>query len=190
MVKASRPMTFQYLTVGMVLSISSEGGIIDQTMFKTNYKYGFDSLIFSAECIAILKGYISCVRPRLNPTCEYLLVSRNGVQLRQLSHIFGRIIFLAIGKYINPTRYRQIIETEGVLNLDTNDQNILSQDQKHTSRVAKVHYQKMQSRDIAEKGQICMKKLVSVEENERVLKDVVSHINEQTNSSKKDLTEV
>ena len=114
----------------------------------------------------------------------------NGVQLRPLSHIFGRIVFLAIGKYINPTRYRQIIETEGVLNLDTNDQNILSQDQKHTSRVAKVHYQKMQSRDIAEKGQICMKKLVSVEENERVLKDMVSHINEQTNYSKKDLTEV
>ena len=137
MVKASRPMTFQYLTVGMVLSISIEGGIIDQTKFKTNYKYGFDSLIFSTECITILKGYISCIRPRLNPTCEYLLVSRNGIQLRQLSHIFGRIVFLAIGKYINPTRYRQIIETESVSNLDSNDQNILSQNQKHTSRVAK-----------------------------------------------------
>ena len=191
MVKASRPMTFQYLTVRMVLSISIEGRIIDQTKFKTNCKYGFDSLIFSTECITILKGYISCIRPRLNPTCEYLLVSRNGIQLRQLSHIFGRIVFLAIGKYINPTRYRQIIETESVSNLDSNDQNILSQNQKHTSRVAKVHYQKMQSRVIAEKGQRCMKKLVSIQENERLLKDMAAQIiTEQGSSSKKDLSPV
>ena len=32
--------------------------------------------------------------------------------ISKLSNIFGRVVFLAIGKYINPTRYRQIIETE------------------------------------------------------------------------------
>ena len=46
MVKASRPMIYQFLTVQMVESIG-ENGIINQTIFKTKEKYGFDSLIFS-----------------------------------------------------------------------------------------------------------------------------------------------
>ena len=46
MLKASRPMTNQFLTVQMVESIG-ENGIINQTVFKTKAKYGFDSLIFS-----------------------------------------------------------------------------------------------------------------------------------------------
>ena len=43
MVKASRPMTYKHLTVEMIKSIG-ENGIINQTFFKANRKYGFDSL--------------------------------------------------------------------------------------------------------------------------------------------------
>jgi len=50
MVKASRPMTFKFLTIDMIKSIHSNG-IIDQTMFKTHEKYGFDSLIFSVDVL-------------------------------------------------------------------------------------------------------------------------------------------
>ena len=172
LVKASRPMTYQYLTIDMIESLNGNGGVIDQTKFKTNYKYGFDSLIFSSHCTDILNGYIMCIRPRLNPTCHYVLVTKNGTQHSQLSHIFGRIVFLAIGKYINPTRYRQIIETESVSRLDGTEQNMLSRDQKHTSNVARVHYQKLESREVAEKGHLCMQKLVNREKSEKTLQKV------------------
>ena len=161
MVKASRPMTYQFLTVNMINGISRAGGIIDQTQFKTNYTYSFDSLVISKEVIDILNGYIECIRPRLQPQCEYLLVTRTGKQLQQLSNVFGRIVYLAIiGKHIHPTRYRQIIETESATKLNPHEQNILSKDQKHTSNVARVHYQKLQSREVALEAQRCMHKLI------------------------------
>ena len=55
MVKASRPMTYQFLTVQMVNSIG-ENGIINQTIFKTKDKYGFDSLIFSNDVLTLIKN--------------------------------------------------------------------------------------------------------------------------------------
>ena len=158
MVKATRPMTFQYLTVEMLENVN-QNGMIDQTVFKTMEKYGFDTLIFTKQVLDIVNGYIKCIRPRLNPSCDYLLVTRNGTQLSRLSDVFGRLVFQAIGKYINPTRYRQIIETESAEKLTLDEQHTLSQDQKHTSFVAQVHYQKLQSRDVATKGKEMMKKL-------------------------------
>ena len=115
MVKTSRPMTYQFLTVQMVESIG-ENGIINQTIFKTKEKYGFDSLIFSNDVLTLIKNYINFIRPRLNPCCDYVLICRNGKQISKLN-IFGRVVFLAIGKYINPTRYRQISKQKVPKNL-------------------------------------------------------------------------
>ena len=157
-VKASRPMTYQYLTVNMIKSVGNDG-IIDQTIFKTQEKYSFDTLMFSKDVLTLINGYINYVRPRLNPQCDYLLVCRKGNQITKLGNIFGRIVYLAIGKYVTPTRYRQIIETESAKELNVTEQEFLSQDQKQKSRVAKVHYQKIQSRIVAERGKECMKKL-------------------------------
>lgn len=158
MVKASRPMTYQFLTVDMINRIDSKG-MIDQRMFKTKDKYGFDSLLFSKEVLDMTIGYIKCVRPRFNPRCEFLLLSRNGMQLTRLGDIFGRLVYQAIGKYIHPTRYRQIVETESAERLTMEEQSHISEDQKHTSNVAKVHYKKVHSRFIAEKGKQAMDKL-------------------------------
>lgn len=174
MVKASRPMTYQYLTVAMIKNISPDG-IIDQTVFKTQDKYGFDSLIFSQQVIDIINGYVTCIRSRLNPKCDYLLISRNGSQLTRLSVVFGMLVYQAIGKYINPTRYRQMIETESAAKLSITEQSALSEDQKHTSCVAKVHYKKVQSRNIAEKGRQCMNKL----RDESSSLDMLQTINDQ-----------
>ena len=176
MVKASRPMTFQFLTLSMWKNIG-RNGMIDQTIFKTKEKYGFDTLIFSKDVQHIINGYITCVRPRLNPKCDFLLITRNGNQLTRLSEVFGRMVFQAIGKYINPTRYRQIVETESAEKLSLDDQNALSEDQKHTSHVAKVHYQKLQSRVTAEKGKEAMDKLR--DESQSVAK--IQNINESVN---------
>ena len=57
MVKASRPMTYQHLTISMIKSIK-KCGVIDQTSFKTNEKYGFDSLIFTVEVLLLINGYV------------------------------------------------------------------------------------------------------------------------------------
>ena len=132
-------------------------------MFKTRHKYGFDSLIFNVEVLSLLNSYLDVIRVRLNPVCDYILVCKSGKQLSRLSDIFGRIVFQAIGKYINPTRYRQIIETESAEKLDSEDQMALSEDQKHTSQVAKVHYQKVTSRIKEQKGNDCMDKLRNTE---------------------------
>ena len=144
-------MTYKHLTEEMIKSIG-ENGIINRPLFKTNGKYGFDSL-------TLVTGYMNYIRPRLNPACNYLLVCRNGKQVSKLTNIFGRAVYEVIGKYINPTRYRQIIETEIIEKLNTSQQANLSQDQKHTSAVAKTHYQKLKSEDVAAKAKKIMGKL-------------------------------
>ena len=165
-VKGSRPMTFQFLTLEM-LNSAFKTGVIDQTFFKTKGKYGFDSLIFSEDVLLLTKDYVDFIRPRFNPVCDYLLVCRNGSQLKNLGDILGRLVYQAIGKYINPTRYRQIIETESVQNLSTEEQAMVTLDQKHTSNVAKVHYQKLRSRDVAKQASLCLKKLINDEQTEQ-----------------------
>ena len=157
-VKGSRPMTYQYLTVDMILGIN-ENGIINQTKFKTNEKYGFDSLIFEKETLKLIMDYITYVRPLLCPKTDYLLATRNGTQHRQLSSILARMTYLAIGKYIHPTRYRQIIETESATRLTTQEQLEITADQKHSSQVARVHYRKLKSQDVAVKSKCLLSKL-------------------------------
>ena len=76
-------------------------------------------------------------------------------------------------------RYRQIIETEGIEKLNTSGQENLSQDQKHTSAVAKIHYQKRKSEDIAAKAKKIMDKLRDKNESS----SVINLINSDTESS-------
>ena len=68
-------------------------------------------------------------------------------------------MFDAIGKYIHPTRYRQIVETQSLNQLTSEEQRTLSEDQKHSSAVAKVRYRKQRSREVALKGHECLQKL-------------------------------
>ena len=44
------------------------------------------------------------------------------------------------------------LETESIEKLNTSEQENLSQDQKHTSAVAKIHYQKRKSEDMSTKA--------------------------------------
>ena len=99
MVKASRPMTYKHLTVEMIKLIGENGTIIE-TLFKTNEKYGFDSLLFSVDVLPLVTGYMNNIPPRLNPACNYLLVFWNHKQISKLTNIFGCVVYEAIGKYI------------------------------------------------------------------------------------------
>ena len=164
----------------MVESIC-ENEIINQTIFKIKEKYGFDWLIFSNDVITLINNYINFIRTPLNPCCDYVLICRNGKQISKLSNIFGRVVFLAIGKYINPTRYRQIIETESAEKLTLDEQRCLSEDQKHTLNVAKIHYQKLRSGNIAMKARSCLEKLQDSSKSSEQLAEV----NKTTHSSNK-----
>ena len=155
-VKASRPMTYQHLTVTMVQSIGGEKGTIDQTMFKTMEQYGFDSLVIEENQLRAIRLYINHIRARLTPACDYLLITRTGKQLTQLSGILGNFVYEAIGKYVHPTRLRQIIETESAKTLTIEQQALISEDQKHSSHVAKVYYKKLRSRDVAFKAKAAL----------------------------------
>ena len=158
-VKGSRPMTYQYLTVEMVNKAKSNGGFIDQKMFKTAGKYGFDSLYLTETSIQVLDGYINHVRPLLKPNCDYVLVTRNGGQHNKLGELMSKLVFDATGKYVHPTRYRQIVETASCKQLSSSAQSTISEDQKHSSVVARVHYQKQRSREVASKAHKCLEEL-------------------------------
>ena len=163
-VKGIRPMTYQYLMIGMVNQGKKNKGYIDQKLLKTADKYVFDSIVLDKVCISILDGYIKYIHPFLHPDCDYLLVNRTRKQLSKLIDCFSILVFEAVGKYVNPTRYRQIIETESCKNLELEVCTWISEDQKHSSQVAKMHYRKKRSREVALKGQSCLKKLRGKEE--------------------------
>ena len=160
-VKCTRPMTFQYLTVDMIEKAKTNGGFVDQTEFKTASTYLFDTLIFTQDILSIIDMYIDNVRPCLSPKCDYLLISSNGTQFQSLTTAMTMMVHQAIGKHINPTRYRQIVETESSDRLTLEEQQYISEDQKHSSTVAKIYYKKKHSRQVAIEGKKCMEKMAA-----------------------------
>ena len=158
-VTCSRPMTYQFLTIAMIEKAKFNDGIVDQTEFKTSAQYVFDTLIITTDVMSILDLYIDYIRPRLYPKCEYLLISTNGTQYQSLTTAMTMLVNQAIGKYIHPTRYRQIVETESSERLTREEQEFVTEDQKHSSNVAKIFYKKKQSRIVAMQGKKCMDKM-------------------------------
>ena len=94
----------------------------------------------------------------------------------------SKLVFDAIGKYIHPTRYRQIVETQSLNQLTSEEQRVLSEDQKHSSAVAKVHYQKQRSREVALKGHECLQKLQGAKGSE-VDEDVHTRLGDSTSET-------
>ena len=62
--------------------------------------------------IKIIDDYSTYIRPLSHPKNNFILISKKGYQLSRLSDAMGKLVFDAIGKYIHPILYRQIIETE------------------------------------------------------------------------------
>ena len=162
-VKCTRPMTFQFLTLDMINSAKTNGGYVDQTSFKTQDKYVFDTLILTTEVLKILDSYINIIRPFLSPKCDYVLVTNNGTQYTAFGSAMSLLVFQAIGKSVNPTRYRQIIESESAVHLNDKEREVVSKDQRHSSQVARRIYQKRLSRDVASEARSCIQKLTGAE---------------------------
>ena len=162
-VKCTRPMTYQYITLQMIEDAKTNGGYIDQTAFKTEKQYAFDTVILSEEVLQIIDSYVAFVRPKMTPVCNYLLLTTNGKQYSALGSAMSILVHQAIDKYVNPTRYRQIIESESAERLSTEEMKAISADQKHSSYVARRIYQKKLSRDVAVQGKTCMKKITGTQ---------------------------
>ena len=151
--KGSRPMTYQYLRVGMIGKVEENGGFIDQETFKTAGKYGFD-------CLILTHPISHRIIPLLKPQCDFVLVDRNGGQHGKFDQIMSKLVFHAIGKCFHPpTRYRRIIETQSLNQFTSEEQRLLWDDQIHSSAVAKVHYQEQRLREVTVKAHECLQKL-------------------------------
>ena len=122
----------------MVNKAKTNGGFIDQKMFKTAGKYSFDSFFLSDTSMQVLDGCINHIHPLLKPNSDYVLVTRNGGQHNKLGELMSKLVFDAIGNYVHPTRYRQIVETASFRNLSSSAQNMSSEKQKHSSIVATI----------------------------------------------------
>jgi hypothetical protein len=174
-------MTYQYITIKMLQDAKDNGGFIDQTAFKTEQQYAFDTVILTEDVFQVINSYVDVIRPRLNPTCEYLLLTTNGKQYTALGSAMSILVHEAIEKYVNPTRYRQIIESESAERLTPDEMNAVSKDQKHSSYVAKRIYQKKLSRAVAAQGRSCMEKIVGVERKAHT-REIASIINDVQSS--------
>lgn len=183
-VKCTRPMTFQYFTIPMFEQAKLNGGYVDQRLFKTSSTFVFDSFVMDADVLRLLDLYVIHCRPLLHPKCDYFLLTGTGQMAQNLCYSMTIIVYSAINKYINPTRYRQIIETSSSDRLDSSEQEIISKDQKHNSRVAQIFYKKKLSRDVAEQGKKCVDKMAG-ESRAKVndsIKSVLSDIEKSKNS--------
>lgn len=167
----------------MVEKAKTNNGFIDQTEFKTADKYIFDTLVLNAEVSTVFDLYIDHIRPLFNPSCNFLFVSTSGSQYQSLTTAKTLLVHQAIGKYINHTGYRQIVETTRADVLSRKGQEIISEDQKHSSTVAKIHYKKKQSRTVALKSKKCMDKMIGVARKEK--NNNMSEVMEELNKLRK-----
>ena len=177
--KLSSSASLNYIkSIGDVLDFRKSQGVSDDDLrcFKTASTFIFDTLIFTDDVLEIINLYLEYVRPRLQPKCDYLLINTNGTQYQSLTSAMVMLVYQAIGKNINPTRYRQIIETESSDRLSVEEQRIISEDQKHSSRVAKVYYKKKQSRLVALEGKKCMEKMTETAREEKDMMNMYRNI--------------
>ena len=135
-VKCTRPKSFQELTLAMIKYAGENSGFVDQTQFKTSAEYIYDSLKFTDAALIVVNSYIKHIRPlcKPSPDCDYVLVSTKGTQYTSLGSALSLLSFEAIGKYIHPTRYRQIVETASKENLTPSQQETLTSNQRHRYR--------------------------------------------------------
>ena len=97
-IKVKGSMTYQYFIAEMVNKAKTNGGFIDQKMFRTAGKY---SLFLTDTSMQVLDGYINHIRPLLKPTCDYVLVTRNGGQQNKLGELMSKLVFDATFFFFN-----------------------------------------------------------------------------------------
>ena len=132
-VKCTRPMSIRFLTTQMIQNAPKNDYFVHQSMFKTAGQFAFDSLKFNEDTLHVLNTYIETIRPLCKPKeeCDYVILTTNGTQYTAIGTAMSLLCYQAIKKHISPTRYRMIIESMSKEKLSKEEQEIISQDQKH-----------------------------------------------------------
>ena len=87
----------------MFESAKKNEGMVDQKIFKTAKRYGFDSVYFDEHSMDMLEKYIKYIRPLLTPSCEYVLVNHNGKQFQKFTELFSVLVSKRSGNtFIQP----------------------------------------------------------------------------------------
>ncbi|CAH3146189.1 unnamed protein product, partial [Porites lobata] len=84
--------------------------------------------------------------------------------------------------YVHAARCHQIVETASSRTISSNAQGAISEDQKHSSVVARVHHQKRRSREVASKAHAFLERLQG-ERGSELEMDVRSRLSENSSSS-------
>ena len=61
----------------------------------------------------------------LRPTCDFVLVTRNGGQHNKPGELMSKLVFDARGKYVHATCYGQIVETASCSQLSSSLQSTI-----------------------------------------------------------------
>ena len=152
-------MTYQHLTVQMFENAKTNGGMIDQTIFKTAQKYGFNSLYFDEISLDIIDDLrsIRATLAQLSMRLPAIKSKRFAVSETHRSAKRPRVSSdwqVHTSDKVQADHREREREQVGFRRATS-----VSEDQKHSSNVARVHYQKLRSRDVALKGRTCMEKL-------------------------------
>ena len=89
-------MSFQFMTIDMVKEANNNGGFIDQSKFKTNEQFHFNTLVLSQDVLDILNSYITHIRPLQYPKCDFAVVSTTGTQFTAMGNALSLLVLQAI----------------------------------------------------------------------------------------------
>ena len=59
---------------------------LSRNFFKTEQQYAFDTVVLTDDIFQVIDSYVDVIRPRLNPSCDYLLLTTNGKQILAMVH--------------------------------------------------------------------------------------------------------
>ena len=151
-------ITYQYLTLEMIDDAQRNAGFVDQKKFKTTDHYVFDSFNLQPTSLRVIQGYRKHVRPLLMPTCDFLLADQNGAQFSNPQRHLVNLCLMLLASISTQQDIDRLLRLRVPLGLDNEEQEWISEDQKHSYHVARICYERKTSRNVALKRQRCLKK--------------------------------
>ena len=138
--------------------------IFQSNEFKTASTYKKKGIVFTGQNSKILLDWARYVRRGGSDNAFFL--SSVGKKVSNYSELVGKFTYYYFGTWLTLTSLRAIMETRGVeLQMKGHelDMNMLRRSDKHSSKVAKKYYQKVQVDTIARAGFSVYKKIVDAQ---------------------------
>ena len=160
-----RAGTIEALTMEDAVTLA-EQGVVTTKRFKTAKTHGVVAIRSPPWLCKVIYKYIAHVRIRLvnvdgpADTDKKFLINSLGRPMQSLGRHVTQLTHKIIGKMLNITRIRQIIETASVKGLGDADQAHISKAMTHSSSVAKAYYQQFRAEEVAKNAQAAVNQLM------------------------------